>query len=259
MSATILVTGGSGRLGNIFSKLLTDHHIPHVNASRYPVAGDPNWTSMDLANGQGIREALQGKKIVVHLASGTKKYDENIDVNGTQRLLDAAKENGVEHLIYISIVGIDKVPVAYYQYKLQAEELIKNSGIPYTILRATQFHEFLDQMFQQFLFLPVAILPARARLQPVDTIIVAEELYRILMQAPANTTYDLGGPDVLELKKLYTDWKDAQQKWKWIIPLPAIGKTIRALNAGGLTCPERNAGGISWQQWLKKKYGGGTT
>ena len=199
MDSTIVVTGGTGRLGKLFSKVLAENNVAHTLTSRTQVSGVSNWMAMDIGTGNGIDAALKGKKILVHLASGTKKFDKNIDVNGTQRLLQSAIENGIEHFIYVSIVGIDRVPVAYYNLKLQAEELIKQSGVPYTIFRATQFHEFLDQMFHRFLFFPIVMLPTKAKIQPIDTILAAEDLYRLMQLPPANKTYDLGGPEVLEL------------------------------------------------------------
>ncbi len=254
MEGEIVVTGGTGRLGKLFSEVLIKNNIIHTLTSRTQPPGVSNWMPMDIGNGKGIPEALKGKKILVHLASGTKKFDKNIDVNGTQRLLDAAKANGIEHFIYISIVGIDRVPVGYYKYKLEAEELIKKSDVPYTILRATQFHEFLDQMFHRFLFFPVLMLPTKAKFQPIDTILVAEDMYRLMQLQPENKTYDLGGPEVLELGKILQGWKTAQHKHKWILHLPTFGKTLKSLNNGGLTCPDQRSGGITWQQWLNSTY-----
>jgi uncharacterized protein YbjT (DUF2867 family) len=256
MEANIVITGGTGRLGRVFSNALTGKNIAHIITSRIQPKSAQNWMFMNLSNGNGMSEALRNKKIVVHLASGTKKYDKNIDVNGTQRLLQASKENGVEHFIYVSIVGIDKVPMSYYKLKLEAEELVKKAGVPYTIFRATQFHEFLDQMFHQFLFFPIVILPTHIKIQPVDTSDVTDVLLQLIQQSPSNQTIDLGGPEVLELGSILESWKAAQHKRKWILHLPTFGNTLRALNDGALTCPDKPSKGILWEQWLKNKYGG---
>jgi len=117
----ILITGGTGTLGKELTGIFRQHSIPYLIASRTNPSNLDNWLHIDLETGEGIEEATKEKKIIFHLISGTKKFSKNNDIEGTKRLLQEAKENGASHFIYISIVGIDKVPITYYQYKLQAE------------------------------------------------------------------------------------------------------------------------------------------
>ncbi|MGH2480980.1 MAG: SDR family oxidoreductase, partial [Ktedonobacteraceae bacterium] len=135
----ILVTGGAGRLGRLVVK--------HLSAAGYRVRGmsrraspgedwpGAEWVRADLETGAGLAEAVQGMDVVVHLAILGASM---VDFEGTRRLVDAARLAGVSHLVFISIVGIDRVPWAGGKAKLASEDLIEHSGIPWTILRATQ-------------------------------------------------------------------------------------------------------------------------
>ncbi|MFC3157211.1 SDR family oxidoreductase [Chryseobacterium arachidis] len=119
--------------------------MQYTIASRQNRAGKQNVVVIDLLENKGIKEAVSGKEIIFHLATDLKR-----DTEATQNLLGAIDPNSKVHLIYISVVGTDKVPFAYYRQKLGSEEAVKRSGIPYTILRATQFHEFIDQILSTF-------------------------------------------------------------------------------------------------------------
>src|SRR5260221_11948631 len=132
----ILVTGGAGRLGRLVVKQLSAAGYPVRGMSRRARPGDDwpgaEWKQADLETGAGLAEAVQGMDVVVHAAG---KGTWQIDFEGTRRLLDAAREAGVSHVVYISIVGIDKVPYALGKAKLASEDLIEHSGIPWPILR----------------------------------------------------------------------------------------------------------------------------
>lgn len=130
----ILITGGTGTLGKALSKLLTSQNITHTIGSRNNTTNKTNWIKLDLLNKIGIKEAIKDKNTIFHLATDIKK-----DSVITQNLLEALENKEMIHFIYISIVGINKVPLTYYKRKLISENLIKQSGIPYSILRATQF------------------------------------------------------------------------------------------------------------------------
>ncbi|MFC3157641.1 SDR family oxidoreductase [Chryseobacterium arachidis] len=142
----ILITGGTGNLGKALVKILDKNNISYTIASRKNKSGASNVAVMDLVHNKGIEKAVADKDIIFHLATDMKK-----DTEATRNLLQAMQPEANVHLVYISIVGIDEVPFAYYQQKLASEEEIKRSGIPYTILRATQFHEFIDDIFSKLL------------------------------------------------------------------------------------------------------------
>ncbi len=137
MSA-ILVTGGTGALGrHVVSALRQRGEEPRV-LSRRPGAGTHVG---DLTSGAGVDDATRGAELIIHAASDFRRRFGKVDIGQTQRLVAAARD--ARHLLYVSIVGIDSIPYPYYRYKLECERVVAASGIPYTILRATQFHELL--------------------------------------------------------------------------------------------------------------------
>jgi len=254
MNTKILITGGTGMLGRALSAIFLQHNIPFEVASRSNPDNLSSWLHIDLETGEGLEEATKGKEIIYHLASGTMQFNKAIDVEGTQRLLEKAKQNGVSKFIYISIVGTDQVPIPYYRYKRQAEEAIENAGIPFTILRATQFHQFIDMIFQKLLRFPIAILPKKAQFQPVETKAVAQKLFELREGAPLNKIINLGGQEVFTMGELAKSWLKAQNKKKLLLHLPLFGKLNKALKGGVLTCTEIAPDSITWAAWLRTRY-----
>jgi uncharacterized protein YbjT (DUF2867 family) len=135
----ILVTGGTGVLGSkVVERLRTAGLGPRILSH----SGRPGTIQGDLLTGEGLEEAVRGVDTIVHCASSPFRKTHQTDVEGTGRLLQAASRAGVSHVVYISIVGIDRVQsYPYYRVKLETERLIEGSPIPHTILRATQFHD----------------------------------------------------------------------------------------------------------------------
>src|SRR3990172_6438701 len=146
----ILVTGGSGGLGSeLVPRLAAAGHTVRVLSRRpRPPSTNTEWAQGDLATGEGLAEAVSGVDAVIHAATSPFRRTRQTDVEGTRRLLDAAGAAGEPHFFYISIVGIDRIPLPYYKAKLAAEKLVEESAIPYTILRATQFHSLIDRFLR---------------------------------------------------------------------------------------------------------------
>lgn len=245
----ILITGGTGRLGKVLSRLLTRNGTEHTLASRNKPADVDNWMFIDLLNKQGTEQAVEGKKIIFHLA-----HDLKTDSVVTRNLLDALKGKPDVHLIYISIVGIDAVPMAYYREKLKSEQAIAGSGVAYSILRATQFHEYAEYVISSFLRFPVCFLPKKVLIQPVQIEVVAQELLRISQGAPLNGIKNIAGAEVLSLGEMAKRWLQATKKKRIILPFPLRSGLGRALKKGGLTLGTLNPESITWEAWLKKKY-----
>ncbi len=225
----ILITGGTGRLGKVLSRLLTGNGTEHTLASRNKPANADNWVFIDLLNKRGIEQAVAEKKIIFHLAHDLKK-----DSIATQNLLDALKGKPDVHLIYISIVGIDVVPMAYYRQKLISEQAIARSGLAFSILRATQFHEYAEFVISSFLRFPVGFLPAKVLMQPIQIEVVARELLQMPQGAPLNGIKNTGGAEVLSLGEMAKLWLKATKKKRLILPLPLRG-AASGLKKGGLT------------------------
>lgn len=160
MTASILVTGGTGTLGqHVVPKLLSSGRDVRILSRQ---AGDcargTRFVSGDLATGEGIDSAVKGAEIVVHLAGSSKGDDVK-----ARHLVDAAKRAGVGHIVYISVVGADRIPMTgtldrmmfgYFGAKRAAELIIAESGIPWTTLRATQFRSRQSRVWRRCRWFP---------------------------------------------------------------------------------------------------------
>lgn len=256
----ILVTGGSGALGREIVKRLAHtsysvrimSHSPKQNAPQASAALE--WVQGNLETGQGLAEAVADVDIIVHAASDPM-HSRQIDVNGTQLLLAKAREAGVSHVVYISIVGIDRIKYAYYTSKLEAEECIKQSGIPWSILRATQFHTLIDTALQGFTKLPLALFLTDLQFQALDPGEVADRLRELVIAGPSGRVPDLGGPEVLTGKQLLRIWLQQRGMHRLVIPLWIPGKAAYGFRHGYNTCPsDPQRGIITWSEWVQKKY-----
>ena len=174
----ILVTGGSGTLGrSVVARLLAADHQVRVLSRRPRPTGTPtavDWVSGELVSGRGLAAAVADVAVIVHCASNPHRP--RVDIDGTRNLVEAARAAGIWHLVDISIVGVDRVPYRYYQAKLQAERLVQASGLPWTILRATQFHQLVLLVARDLARLPVVPVPAATSFQPIDAAEVADRL-----------------------------------------------------------------------------------
>ncbi|MEO5919870.1 MAG: NAD(P)H-binding protein [Pseudolysinimonas sp.] len=219
----ILVTGGTGGLGRpTVAALRSSGHQVRV-LSRRPADGR---VVGDLRTGSGLAAALNGIDTVVHCATNRRK-----DTPGTGRLLDAARAAGVSHVVFISIVGADDNPYPYYRDKVVTEKLIADSGIPFTILRATQFHDFVAMFLRPQRRLPfITVLDLED--QPIAVEEVAARLAELAAAPPAGRVADIGGPERLHLRTLAEQWQTAHGTHKKIRMLPLGGATVRAFRRG---------------------------
>lgn len=140
MPDQILVTGGSGLLGRLVVQRLLEAGGEVRAMSRRQRPADHNsrceWVAGDLRSGEGVPEAVAGVGVIVHCATAFGRDGKvHAEIRLARTLIEAARRAGSPHLVYISIVGIDRVPLGYYQGKLATERLVQQSGLPYTILR----------------------------------------------------------------------------------------------------------------------------
>lgn len=242
---TILVTGGTGSLGRpTVGALRTAGHSLKI-LSRRP---GPDHVQGDLTTGEGIAEALDGVHTVVHLATSRKRGD----VQQTANLIKQAKH--VEHLIVISIVGVDRIPLPYYRDKLALEHLVAESSIPFTLLRATQFHTLIDEVMTAQRFLPVLLAPSFA-LQPVAVEDVADRLAELAAGPPAGRVKDLGGPEQLAVAAMARAWKQAKHSRRPVVPIRLPGKTMRAFTAGFALSDPTQPTTRTFADYLNQHYG----
>ena len=187
---------------------------------------------------------------VVHAASAPTGDTEAVDVRGTERLLDAAADAGVDNFVYPSIVGIDGIPYSYYEAKLAAERAIADSEVPHTILRATQFHEFLADIFGTISWLPVWPLPTRMELQPIAVGEVADILVDTALADPQGRMAPISGPEVDTVGELARTYLDATGRRRPVVRLPIPTATFDAFRAGEATRPDRAVGTETFAAWL---------
>lgn len=251
-SSNILITGGTGLLGKKVCSLLLKRGIQYTVAThKKPV--EKNMVYLDLASMEGIDSSLLNKQIILHLDSD-KKHPRN-DVNGTRELLqEIVKHNYKPHLIYISVVSTDRLPKTYLKQKFKVEEEIKKFGISYSILRATQFHEYIDQILKQLLKYSFPILRKKVLVQPTDITVVAERLVNMCFEGPSNAIENIGRREVLTLKEMVDFWLAAKNKRKTVMDMPLCGKTGRSLKGGCLTGEKQTNGGKNWRQWVTDQY-----
>jgi uncharacterized protein YbjT (DUF2867 family) len=254
----VLVTGGSGTLGRlVVDRLVESGHTTRV-LSRMPsepasVAGTGlTHVRGDLGDGTGLDEAVAGVDVIVHCASDPRN-PRAIDVAGTHRLVSAARQaGGSAHLVYVSIVGVDKIPWSFYAAKHQAETVVRNSGLPWTVQRATQFHPFVAYLLGQLARSPLMLLPRGFRLQPVAPADVAARLVAQVAGGPVGQADDVGGPEVLDLPHLSRTWLSATGRRRAVLQVPAPGRTASAFRAGANLCPANAEGALTWRQFLEE-------
>ena len=259
----ILITGATGELGRQLRPRLLAAGYDVRGTSRRPSQQaqniDPNveWVQAELASGLGLAEAVEGVDTIIHAASAATPFGETnrVDVAGTERLLRQAENANVAHFFYISIVGIDRIPYSYYCYKLATEAHIEKSHVPWTILRATQFHSLLDMFMHGLAKLPIMLVPTDFRFQLIDSSEVADEMVQAVGQGPAGRLPDLGGPLVQTAGELVQSWLAHQPFSRRVWHLPIPGKAGAGFRAGYNTIPERPSGTITWAEWLHQKYG----
>jgi len=259
MTSPILLTGGTGTLGRRVAPLIREAGYPLRVLSRrgHESGGGVAFVTGDLASGEGIDAAVDGVETIVHCA-GSAKGDEV----KTRHLVVAAAAAGAQHLVFISVVGADRVPVrtgvdralfGYFAAKLAAERVLADSGLPWTTLRATQFYDAMLKVARQMAKLPVIPIPAGIRFQPVDTGEVATRLVELSLGKPAGLVPDLAGPRSYEMKQLVRSYLQAAHRPRLMMPVRFPGKAARAIRGGANLAPDRAVGRRTWEQFLAEQ------
>lgn len=256
------MTGGTGNLGReLVPRLLTAGHAVRVLSRRAgpPVSADARAVRGDLVTGEGIDEAVAGADVIVHCASGTGtargltySSARRTDVEATRAMLERAKRFGSPWIVYISIVGIDEIPLGYYRAKLEAEGVIAGSGLPHTILRTTQWHTLAWEFCTRLTRFPVVAAPKGVRLQLLDPGEVAGRMARLVDAPVEGRAPDMGGPEKLEMADVVRTYLRAVGKRRAVVAVPYPGRTMRALREGHNLAPEHTDGTITWAAWLER-------
>lgn len=252
----MLVTGGTGTLGRlVVTRLRSVGCTVRVLSRHRRAAGEGiELVTGDLETGQGVDAAVDGAEVVVHCAGGPRG-DELKAVN----LVRAAGRAGVRHLVYISVVGADRVPVvsavdramfSYFAAKRAAERVVAASSLPWTTLRATQFHELMLTVAQQMAKLPVIPVPAGFQFQPIDAGEVADRLAELALGTPAGMVPDMAGPKAYAMAELIRGYLRAAHQERPILSVPLPGAAARAFRSGANLAPDRAVGRRTWEEFL---------
>lgn len=229
----IAVVGATGAAGApLVAELESRGHEVRALSRRSPTH------PVDLLTGAGLDHALGGCEAVVDASNAGPKASEAraLLVEGNRRLLAAEARASVAHHVCLSIVGIDDFPLSYYRIKVAQEEVVRAGGVPWSIVRATQFHSFVAASFAALA--RYRILPKlRAPLQPVAVEEVAEQVADVVAAGAAESTSTIAGPEIRPIMDLARAWRDHDGSSARLVPLPAIGGAMKALAAGGLTDP----------------------
>jgi uncharacterized protein YbjT (DUF2867 family) len=247
-ASEVLVTGGTGSLG---SRVVERLRAAGREARALSRGGRPCTVHGDLLTGEGLEEAVAGVGTIVHCASSPTRT-RRTDVEGTERLLRTAHRAGVSHFVFISIVGVDRNPYfPYYGAKLEVERMVERSPVPWTILRATQFHEFVLMQIRFLDRLPVLLVPRGFLLQPIDIGEVAGRMTDLALAEPAGRVPDIGGPEVGTFVGFARSYREALGRRKRIVGVTVPGKTAHAFRDGAQITPGHRYGTVTWEEFLR--------
>ena len=263
LTSPILVTGGTGTLGTLVVDGLrrAGRTVRVLSRGRRPHgAGDGiDFVTADLSTGEDVAAAVAGTEVVVHCAGSAKGDDVK-----ARHLVEGASRTGVRHIVYISVVGDERVPMegrmdramfGYFGAKRAAEEIIVGSGIPFTILHATQFHDLSLLTATLLARLPIIPVPSGSRFQPIDTTEVAERLIELALGQPAGVVPDLGGPRIYEVEELLRSYLRATGRRRLIVSMTMPGAAAAAIRAGANLAPGRAVGRRTWEEFLASRVG----
>ena len=242
----LAVIGGTGLIGSQVVDILTaggHEAVPHSPA-----------TGLNLLSGEGLPEALDGADVVINLTN-SPTFDDAAPAffrTSMDNLLSAAQAAGVGHAVILSIVGAELVPgFVYYQAKVLQEDLLKAGPVPYSIVRATQFFEFMDALVAETADDKTVRLPA-ALIQPMASADVAQEVAEVSAGAPLRGTRAIAGPDVFRLDELGQITLAAHGDPRTVVTDSSAGMLAAA--AGDALLPKDGAviAKTSYREWLAR-------
>ena len=244
----IVVIGGTGLIGSKLVKNLRErgHDV---------LAASPN-TGVNSITREGLAQAMDGAQIVVDVANAPVWEDQAVldfFETSTRNLLAAEAAASVRHHIALSIVGSERLPDSgYFRAKVAQENLIKASSIPYTILRATQFFEFVSGIAQSFA-VGTELHVSPALIQPIASDDVAAALTDVTLEAPVNGTLEVAGPEAMPIDELVRRFLRGTQDTRKVVP-DVHARYFGALLDDQSLTPGRNPrlGAIHFEDWLAK-------
>lgn len=244
----LVVIGGTGLVGSqVVQKLTAAGH------EAVPAAPD---TGVDLISGHGLDQALAGAEVVINVANSPTFDDASLDFFRTSmgNLLAAGERAGVRHQVILSIVGVDQVPtLVYYRSKALQEDLLRHGSAPYSIVRATQFFEFIEPTMSMTSDASSVRLPA-TRIQPIASADVVDAVVKVATGAPLNGIWTVAGPDVFRLDDLGKIALAAHHDGRTVITDDRAGMfagvTGNVLTPG----PEAHLAPTHYQDWIHQGH-----
>jgi uncharacterized protein YbjT (DUF2867 family) len=240
----IAVIGGTGLIGSQVVKIL--------NAGGHEAVPHALSTGVDLLSGQGLREALAGADVVVNLTN-SPTFDERSTVFFQQtmnNLLAAARTAHVGHVVILSIVGADQVPgLNYYRAKVLQEDILKAGPVPYSIVRATQFFEFMDATLEWTADENTVRLPATL-VQPIAAADVAQAVADVSLGAPLQGTRNVAGPEVFSLDDLGKITLDAHGDHRTVVTDNSAGMFAAASGDALIAKGDAVIAKTTYRDWL---------
>lgn len=249
--ARVLVTGATGMLGRLLVPRLAarGHAVVQFARGAQPDGDGERVGSVESVRGDvrsagDVARAASDVDAIVHAATSPRRHVRATEVEGVRNVLAAAGLSGA-HLVYVSIVGVDRHRFPYYRAKWEAEQLVESSSRRWSIQRATQFHELLDG----FLGGRVFVRTPGLAFQPVDAGEVAARLADLVEAGPAGRAPDFGGPEVLGIRELAAVRREVVGRAARLVPLPSLGP-LRDFDAGHHLSPDHREGRTTWREWL---------
>lgn len=247
----VAIVGGTGTLGRaVTEELRARGHEVRVlsrHAPKYRV---------DLDTGAGLDEALGGCEVVVDASNNSSRTAAATLGTGTQRLLAAGQRAGVAHHLCVSVVGCERVPMGYFRVKAAQEAAVMEGPVPWTVVRATQFHEYLAAMLAagaRYGLLPVP----PGLVQPVASGEVARLVAEVAVGGPRRSRVEIAGPEVSGFRAPTVTWRRAARKRAVLVPLPLPGALGRALRDGALTARDPDVRGeLTFKSWAEQALAG---
>ena len=242
----LVIIGGTGLIG---SKLVTKLRERGHDA----VAASPD-TGVNTLTGEGLAEVLQGASVVVDVSNSLSFADAAVMeffTTSTRNLLEAAGTVGVTHYVALSVVGTERLSESgYFRAKTAQEQLIKESSIPYSIVHATQFFEFVKRIADEATDGTTVRLPS-VLIQPMAAEDVAKAVGRIAVGAPLNGTVEVAGPQQFRFDELIREGLKARQDPREVVADPR-SRYFGAMLSERTLVPADGArlGEIRFQEWL---------
>lgn len=255
----VLVTGGTGGLGrDVVRALLADRQTPRVFTHQEDVTV-PNGAELargDLRNGDGLSAALSDAAIVLHCASNAREEDFATDIEGTRMLMRSAQATGVAHVVFVSIVGVDRSDYPYYQAKREAERIVESSGVAWTILRATQFHHLVYELLHSWDDGSDRMrVTAGMRFQSVAREEVAARLVELASGAAVGYAAPMRGPETLTIEEMAHQYLAARKKGGMVESITQGGTRYGVFRSGVNVLPDDATATWGRETWAEFLHG----